>query len=176
MDTARDDDALTWDGDDDPTLDVGTKSVPEGEQRASLPEGFTAVGRGSESVAHSDPAHESATAIAPENEHASADEETHVSAGNAALVSLGVLAGIYALLTIGWIVGGSRLQAVAVMLVSPAAYAPAFILAAAAPAIWFGTTMLLTRKSAPWLRFVWPAAGAILLLPWPFIMVGAVGV
>ena len=50
-----------------------------------------------------------------------------------------------------------------------------FWLAVLAPALWFGTVFLLTRRSAGWVRVVWLVAGAILLVPWPFITVGAVG-
>lgn len=93
-----------------------------------------------------------------------------------ALVAYGIVGGIYLLFTIGWIVGGLRLQTVApALLVSPAAYVPFFWLAVLAPAIWFAATMLLTRTSAVWVRFVWLVAGIVLLVPWPFIMIGAVG-
>jgi hypothetical protein len=57
----------------------------------------------------------------------------------------------------------------------PAAYVPAFWLALLAPAIWFGVTLLLTRRAAAWQRWAWLIAGALLLVPWPFIMIGAIG-
>ena len=171
MTDPRDDDALSWGGDDDPTLDTGVprreaersgrRDADDKTASASLPDGFTAVGRGSEALAHD----------------AESDEPAERPAlGNAALVGLGILGGIYLLFTVGWFIGGSRLQEVApLLLVSPAAYVPAFWLAVLAPAIWFGVTLLLTRSSAAWVRFVWLAAGAVLLVPWPFIMIGAVG-
>ena len=165
----RDDDALTW-GDDDPTLDVGNvqAAAPRETERTTLPQGYTAVGRGSERVSDADDAHD-------DNDDAPA-REMPAQIGNVALVSLGVLGGIYLLYTLGWFIGGTRLQAIApLLLVSPAAYVPAFWLAVLAPAIWFATTLLLTRRSATWVRFVWLAAGALLLVPWPFIMIGAVG-
>jgi hypothetical protein len=34
---------------------------------------------------------------------------------------------------------------------------------------------LLTLHSKPWVRFAWLVAGVALLLPWPFVMIGAVG-
>ncbi len=166
MSEPRDDDALTW-GDDDPTLDVGNAQAATSRptERTTLPQGYTAVGRGSEAVSDVDGE--------PEDPGA---PDAPAQLGNAALVSLGVLGGIYLLYTLGWFIGGSRLQAIApLLLVSPAAYVPAFWLAVLAPAIWFAATLMLTRRSAPWLRFVWLAAGAVLLVPWPFIMIGAVG-
>ena len=165
----RDDDALSWGGDDDPTLDVGAPRAAAAEPTAGLPEGYTAVGRGSE-------------LLTPDatSRHDDADGEAPDQAGpqvsNVALVAYGIVGGIYLLFTIGWIVGGLRLQTVApALLVSPAAYVPFFWLAVLAPAIWFAATMLLTRTSAVWVRFVWLVAGIVLLVPWPFIMIGAVG-
>ncbi len=100
--------------------------------------------------------------------------------GNAALIALGVLGGVYLLYTIGWIVGGLRLQDVIPFLlpetaVARVAYAFALWIAVAAPAIWFSATVLLTRRSRSWVRFVWLAGGVVLLVPWPFAMIGAIG-
>lgn len=97
------------------------------------------------------------------------------ASGNAALIALGVLGGVYLLYTIGWIVGGLRLQDSAMFLVSPAAYVPALWLAVCAPAIWFGSVLVLARKAGAWVRWLWLALGVVLLLPWPFVMIGAVG-
>ena len=47
MTAGRDDDALTWDGDDDPTLDVGAAAPGESPP---LPAGWNAVGKGSETL------------------------------------------------------------------------------------------------------------------------------
>ena len=95
--------------------------------------------------------------------------------GNATLIGLGVLGGIYLLFTLGWLFGGLRLRDVAVFLVDSAAFVPALWLAVAAPAIWFGATLALTRRSSTWVRTAWLVAGALLLIPWPFVMIGTVG-
>lgn len=183
MTTGRDDDAaLSWDGDDDPTLDVRTPApdpaepptdvtapAPDAADTAPEPlsDGYTALGKGSAAY--------TAGAVAADEADTPASVDEPAPIGNAALVALGVLGGVYLLYTIGWIVGGLRLRDVAVFLVSPAAYLPAFVLAVLAPAIWFTTTYVLTRFTKTWLRFAWLAAGAVLLVPWPFIMVGAFG-
>lgn len=176
MSDPRDDDALSW-GDDDPTLDVGAAPAAEPAREhatpGSLPEGFRAVGKGSDALSGGLRADDAAGAPSAQGD-ASGAEPTQV--GNAALIALGVLGGVYLLYTLGWFIGGARLQDVApLLLVSPLAYVPAFWLAVLAPAIWFAVTIALTRRSATWLRFVWLAAGALLLVPWPFIMIGAVG-
>ncbi|MFT4228723.1 MAG: DNA polymerase III subunit gamma/tau [Microbacterium sp.] len=167
--TARpDDDALSWEGDDDPTLQVDARpaaATPEPQDAAppALPEGFTAVGRGSEEVERLDA---DGTVVMP-------GERAPI--GNAALVSLGVLGGVYLLFTIGWVIGGLRLQGRAQYLVADVMFQGSFWLAALAAPLWFATTWLLTRRARPWVRFAVLVAGAALLVPWPFIMTGTVG-
>src|SRR5690606_37076922 len=65
MPAGRDEDALSWGGDDDPTLDVGAADRDEATptaETASLPEGWSAVGRGSESVSAAEAAEADADA------------------------------------------------------------------------------------------------------------------
>ncbi len=176
-----DDDALSWGGDDDPTLspsgvaprermrpkreaqaathsDAQTsaerRSDAAGESPVVLPEGFAAVGKGSETIS---------------------TEHEMPPMSNAMLITVGILVGIYALITIGWLVGGLRLQSVAVVLVDPIAYAIGMWLGILAPALWFLATWVLTARSRTWVRLTWLIAGVVLLVPWPFVMVGAVG-
>ena len=199
MTTGRDD-ALTWDGDDDPTLDLGSPAAPDGARpddsesdgpesdgsesetsraagddgatSATLPPGFTAVGKGSDAVgaeAAGDAASVTATASVAVAAH------VHRPLGNAALIALGVLGGVYTLFAIGWLIGGLRLQGRAQYLVFDVMYQGSLWLAVLAPLLWFATTLLLTRRSRTWVRFAWLAAGVVLLLPWPFVMTGAIG-
>jgi hypothetical protein len=170
----RDDDALTWDGDDDPTLDVGAKPVTDAEGSVAspapvLPDGYTAVGKGSEQLASP------STAAPADGLDQPVAGQPRAAMGNAALISLGVIGGVFLLYTLGWIVGGLRLQGTAQFLVSPVIYQVALWLAILAPLVWFGTTFLLTRGSKAWVRFAWLIGGVALLIPWPFIMTGAVG-
>lgn len=171
MSTPRDDDALSWDGDDDPTLDPGkAENAPRPDAarrrpaaRAAapataaepLPDGFTAVGRGSEKVA----------VAAPEPE----------PMGNAALVGVGMIAAAFILFAVGWLIVSFRLQAVADVLPVPLPTLIAITLAAAAaPLIWFGSVYALTRRSRTWVRFTWLIVGVVLLVPWPFLGTGAI--
>lgn len=170
MTTGRDDDALTWDGDDDPTLDVGATEPPD-EPTALLPEGFTAVGKGSERVAPAGSVTEEGD-TRPESGGAVAEK---APMGNTELIVLGVLGGVYALFAIGWLIGGLRLQGWRPFLVADAMYQGSLWLAVLAPVLWFITAFLLTRGSRTWVRFAWLAAGVVLLVPWPFVMIGAVG-
>lgn len=171
------DDALNWDGDDDPTLDVGgarARPAPAGTTSVSgshevaaaepaLPDGFTAVGRGRERVGR---LNRDGTVTAPGE---------RVPLGNAALITLGVLGGIHLLYILGWVVGGLRLQGAAQYLVTDVMFQGSLWLAIVSPALWFGAVLLLTRHARTWVRLTWLIAGVVLLVPWPFIMVGAVG-
>lgn len=184
MTTGRDDDALTWDGDDDPTLDLGASREPDDEAEpadarqptaptTALPDGYTAVGKGSETVGPAT----AAIAASARSKAGTGDEgpAARASLGNGALVGLGVLGGIYALYAIGWLIGGLRLQGRAQYLVFDVMYQGSLWLAVLAPLLWFATTFLLTRGRRTWMRFAWLAAGVVLLLPWPFVMIGAIG-
>lgn len=163
-----DDHAFAWDGDDDPTLDVGS-AEPEVDSPSApaapvapvvLPEGFAAVGRGSDDVGRAADAAEDAAASAP--------------LGNALLVTVGVMAGAFLLYTIGWVIGGLRLAGTAQFLVSPAGYQFALWLAVAAPALWFVAVLVLTRGAKTWVRLSWLVAGLVLLVPWPLLTTGPV--
>ena len=167
-----DDDALSW-GDDDPTLDAGRASAraasPGGSGQGAadvdaaepaLPEGFTAVGKGSERVG----VVESDGTVRP------AGSPTPM--GNVELVSLGVLGGVYLLLAIGWWIGGSRLQLIARVFLEPIGFTASWIIAVLAAPIWFVTVFLLTRGRPAWVRVLLLVVGAIVLLPWPFLMTG----
>lgn len=196
MPSGRDDDALTWGGDDDPTLDLGSTpetieqrdagaslehvvadsaaARPEAEPEtpivappAALPDGFVAVGKGSDRIASG---------------AAALDER--VPLGNATLVALGLFGGVYLLYAIGWLIGGLRLQNGAAFLVSPTGESSplwsagnwvALVLAVLAPVIWFAVASVLSRRGHAWMLWVGLIAGAVLLVPWPFVMAGAVG-
>lgn len=181
MPTGRDDDALTWDGDDDPTLDVGADAAdavaaPAGS--ATLPDGWSAVGKGSEVVEPGSAPADSPEAEAddaPAADHEPAGVEAREPMGNASLIALGIIGGFSLLYAIGWLIGGLRLQDTAQFLVAPVAYQVSLWLAVLAPIVWFGTVYLLTTSSRAWVRFAWLIGGVLFLIPWPFIMVGAIG-
>jgi hypothetical protein len=182
VNAGRDDDALSWSGDDDPTLEVGARSEDDvaSSSPGTLPAGYVAVGRGSESIGAENESAPGADATEPSQtvDTRPADgvaTDGALRMGNAELISLGVLGGVYALFAIGWLIGGLRLQGRAQYLVFDVMFQGSLWLAVLAPVLWFATTLLLTRASRTWVRFAWLAAGVVLLLPWPFVMVGAVG-
>lgn len=195
MPTGRDDEALTW-GDDDPTLDVGSSAAAaaDGEDSAAevapaapaetvaLPDGYTAVGRGSEAIgaageagAEGGPGDRAEATGRDDAEEADVSDGEGRAMGNAELISLGVLGGFSVLYAVGWLIGGLRLQGTAEFLVAPLAYQVSLWLAVLAPLAWFATALVLTRGRRLWVRFAWLVGGVVLLVPWPFIMVGAIG-
>ena len=174
----RDDDALSWGGDDDPTLDVGAAepdAVTPTAETASLPEGWSAVGRGSEAVTAEADADADLADARGSMETEAQGAPVREPMGNAELITLGVIGGFSALYAIGWLIGALRLQGTAQFLVAPVAYQISLWLAVLAPLVWFAAVFLLTAASKTWVRFAWLAAGVVLLVPWPFIMVGAIG-
>jgi len=165
-DTPDDDDALRWDGDDEP--------APQ------LPAGWVAKGKGADRVV-------TEGAAAPAPQHVGAVEDVPDAAadpaalGNGALIGLGMLGGVYLLYTIGWIIGGLRLLGVAGMMMASDGQGPAMWtagntvmtwLAILAPAIWFLTVAVLSKGRRAWVRWVWLVAGAVVLVPWPLLMGG----
>lgn len=174
--TSDSDDALSWDGDDG---DSPTPTAPAPAERksvapadATLPEGWNAVGKGSGAVGRPVP-EESDDADADAD--ADADDTETPGLSTAMLLILGVVGGIYLLYSVGWVVGGLRLKPLANLIVADAMYVPWFVLAVAAPALWFLAVWVLTRAKASWIRIGLLLLGVVLLVPWPFVTVGVVG-
>lgn len=106
---------------------------------------------------------------------AEAPEEEREPLSTAMLLILGVVGGIYLLYSVGWVVGGLRLKPLANLIVDDAMYVPWFVLAVAAPALWFLAVWVLTRARASWIRIGLLLVGVVLLVPWPFVTVGVIG-
>lgn len=149
------DDALGWEGDE-----------VDHSKDAALPRGWNAVGKGSEAVGR---IADDGTVTAP------ADTGERAPLSTAMLLVLGVVGGIYLLYSIGWVVGGLRLKPLANLIVADAMYVPWFVLAVAAPALWFLAGWVLTRGRASWIRVTVLLLGVVLLVPWPFVTVGVIG-
>lgn len=151
------DDALSWEGDE---------GAPKKD--AALPRGWKAVGRGSDAVRG---AGEAGSAVTAET----ADDDEDAPLSTVMLLALGIIGGVYLLYSVGWVIGGLRLRPLASFIVADAMYLPWFILAVAAPALWFLAAWVLTRGKAAWIRLGVLLLGVVLLVPWPFVTVGAIG-
>ncbi len=178
MSTPRDDDALSWDGDDDPTLDVGEKRAPErvAEAEPLDPEPLqpTPVAEplqpttSRETPAARYPESESeATVDTPE-----ADAAHSAPLGNVGLVGIGMVAATFVLFAIGWLVAGLKLRGLGLPIPDVTVLALT-IAAALAPLVWFVAVLALTRGWRTWQRFLLLILGILLLVPWPFLSLGA---
>ena len=140
-----DDDALRWEGDDDPTLAPGWKTVGTPVPLAG-PTDSPAIGTTEDADAAKRP-------------------------GSAELVILGVLGGVYLLYSIGWLITAVTALPQLADPVAQFMYSLGRWLAVAAPALWFATVLWLAaeRRRA---RLLWLIAGAVLLVPVPFLLRG----
>jgi len=203
MTSHRDDDALGWAGDDDPTHASGSgPAEPErepgpgsepGREPGSAP--GTAPGRepgsepGSNLEPTAEPAAEPTAEPAPERTdipdgwsvagptaavEAEAARAAAVPTSSVTLIALGILAGVYLLYTIGWYLGVARTDNPLTDPVARFMFSLGLWLAVAAPAVWFGATFWLT-VAKPRARIGWLLAGAVLLVPLPFVL-GAGGI
>ncbi|TFD50486.1 DNA polymerase III subunit gamma/tau [Cryobacterium frigoriphilum] len=156
MNAKPDDDALSWAGENDPTLAAGDAST-----RPELADGWSTPG--------------TSTGTTPDGFHDDSAETSEpaaaqvASAGaSATLVIMGILAGVYLLYTIGWFIGVNRITNPIDDPVSEFMFSLGAWLAVAAPMVWFGVTYWLTT-SRPRTRLAWLVLGVVLLAPIPFI-------
>ena len=114
---------------------------------------------------------ESTEADSAHEEPTSHEPDATRQAGSAELVILGVLGGVYLLYSIGWLIWAIT---PAPQLADPVAqfmYGLGRWLAVAAPALWFGTVLWLAAEHRR-ARLLWLIAGAVLLVPIPFLLRG----
>lgn len=161
-----DDDALRWEGDDDPTLAPGWKVVGtpsktgEADAAASVTAsesaGTTAVDAGED---------EATEAVAADQPDAAAQP------GSAELVLLGVLGGVYLLYSIGWLIWALSPAPDLGEPVAQFMFVLGRWMAVLAPAVWFGVVLWLAAERHR-ARLIWLIAGAVLLVPVPFLLRG----
>lgn len=146
MSEPRDDDALRWEGDDDPTLAPGWRRV-----------GAT------------NPVDESSVdaAVASNGDHEQAASAPR-QAGSFELVAFGIFGGIYLLYSVGWLVTLTRTGLPGTSLVGDFMYQLGLWAAVLAAPAWFAVTVWLTRHART--RVLWLVLGAILLVPLPFVI------
>lgn len=138
-----DDDALRWEGDDDPTLAPGWKTVGKAVPLEGQP---------------------AATEV-------DAEPDAATQAGSAELVMLGVLGGVYLLYSIGWLIDATTAPPQLADPVAQFMYSLGRWFAVAAPALWFATVLWLATEHRR-VRLIWLIAGAVLLVPVPFLLRG----
>jgi len=88
------------------------------------------------------------------------------------LVSYGILAGAYLLFTIGWAIAVSRTTSGAQTVLNEIMFQFGEFLAIAAAPLWFAAVFILARDVRPAVRLVLLVLGALVLVPWPFLLGG----
>ncbi|HUG49900.1 MAG TPA: hypothetical protein VLZ78_02780 [Terrimesophilobacter sp.] len=90
--------------------------------------------------------------------------------GSLLLIGYGVFAGLYLLYTLGWFAAVLRNTLTLAGLIPEIMYQFGEFLAIAAPGLWLGTTLVLTRGRRPLVRVLWLLAGIVVLVPWPMLV------
>ncbi|SDS44945.1 hypothetical protein [Microterricola viridarii] len=151
-----DDDALSWAGEDDPTLEGAGPKTPE----SGLAPGWKPVGGPGKIAGPSE--------ATPEPE-AQTEAEDAAAGSSVALVVLGILGGVYLLYTIGWALTAGRMPNSAADLVGSFMFTLGLWLAVLAPAGWFALVFWQTRGRTL-RRILLLVLGALVLIPLPFIL------
>lgn len=158
-----DDDALSWAGDDDATLAPGWKRVGSAVPADGGADASAEAARAARAEPSAEPA-------APEGGALAATESGHQT-GSVELVVLGVLGGVYLLYAVGWLIVATTPAPDLGDPVAAFMYGLGRWFAALAPVLWFGATLWLAAGRGR-ARLLWLIAGAVVLVPLPFLLRG----
>lgn len=86
------------------------------------------------------------------------------------LITYGILAGLYLIYTVGWVITVTRSTTRLPNLLGEMMFQFGEFLAIASPALWFVAVLLLTRGHRPVARLGWLALGLVLVIPWPLLL------
>jgi hypothetical protein len=158
----EDDEALTWAGGRDPShYETPEPKAPKPSKR-------------SKAASRTDDADTDASDAAPSDTDESptepTDDDLPPAMSSIMLVVLGIFGGVFALYTIGWFIGIQRLLYFALDPLEQLVFDAEEWLAVLAAPLWFVLALLLTRGRKPAIRLLWLLVGAIVLIPWPFVL------
>jgi hypothetical protein len=86
------------------------------------------------------------------------------------LITYGILAGVYLIYTIGWVITVTRSTTTLPTLFGEIMFQLGELLAMASPAIWFAAVVVLTRERKPIVRLGLLLVGLVVVVPWPFLL------
>lgn len=86
------------------------------------------------------------------------------------LITYGLLAGLYLIYVVGWILSVAKGAPVRATVFDQIMFQVQQGLAVASPAIWFGAVFLLTRGRKPLVRLLWLLVGLAIVIPWPTVL------
>jgi hypothetical protein len=164
-----DEDALSWGDDGDPTY-LDAPADARSSQRSDAISEVDVAGPTSATSTTPSAENEGTTdgTAGVDADIAVPDEPQGMS--SVMLLTLGVLAGVYLLYTVGWFTSATRTIAVPIGALDAVMAKVREYLSIAAPALWFGGTLLLTRNRKSSTRVLMLLLGAIVLLPLPFVL------
>jgi len=169
-----DEEALTWAGARDPSLyetpEVKVVKAPAPKRSSAK---STKSAAGPDAAAESDDVDVDVDVDADtdtDDDGDELDDGRPAPMSSAVLVCLGVLGGLFALYTAGWFVSWLKLAYSPSDALELGAFHVQQVLAILAPPVWFVAVMLLTRRRRAAVRLLWLVIGAILLVPWPWIL------
>ena len=110
----------------------------------------------------------------PDATSASTADTKPAASGSFLLISYGILGGMYLIHTIGWVVSvfNDNRKPFDDFL-TELMYQVGEYLAIASPVLWFVTALVLTRGRKPIVRLLALLLGAVVVIPWPFVLLGA---
>jgi len=148
-----DDEALSWDGESDTSHVAGPKPLREKPVREKP-------------ARPAKPARASAVTV---DDDVEADADSRPTS-SILVLAYGIIAGIYALYTVGWATTILRGTGTMTNLFAEIMFQFGEFLAIAAAPLWFASVLFLTRGRRPALRLVWLLVGLVLLVPIQSVM------
>ena len=100
------------------------------------------------------------------------DDEPVEQLSSVLLVTYGIIAGVYLLYTVGWVIAATRTSSGSADILVQSMFQLGQFLAIAGAPLWFVTVFTLTRHRKPLVRLVWLVLGLLLFVPLPFILGG----
>jgi hypothetical protein len=160
---AADNAALRWDGETD-TSHVDGPAAARAREKADSRVTTKAAAREARAQA-------SANGALPDGAAGGKPEKPEIS--SFLLVTYGILAGMYGLYVIGWVVAINRTAIVLSDPLGQLMFQFGQGLAIGSAPLWFAAVFVLTRKNKTITRLVWLLLGLLLVAPWPAILGGA---
>lgn len=164
------DEALSWAGDEDAAAPSPRQRRGRAEAAPATPapsdplSGVAAPAEGAERAAVSAPGERETPAEAERDREAP-------QLGSVVLLSVGVIAGIYLLYTIGWFIAVGRVVTVSGMNPVEAFMAQlGAVFAVAAPALWAAAVLWIGRGKRIGWKLSALVIGVVVLVPWPFVV------
>jgi hypothetical protein len=161
MSADSDDEALSWDAQNDPTYVTDDQAKPAARP-AKKPKQAKATR-----------AAEATSATEPDDAAAIAADDAPTGTSSFLLVTYGIIAGAFLLYAVGWVFGLGHVNVTQNDVLTRTMSLITQGLTIAAPAIWFGGAFLITRNRPAITRLLLLIAGLVVTIPLPFILLGA---